>query len=66
MIDNGNFTNAISKLENDILTKTDGCAETGEPDKSDWIITCEEQNDIYPLIIETIEYIKGLLEQSAE
>ena len=62
MIDSGNLISALSKLENDILPKTDGCAESGEPDKSDWIITCEEQAVIYPLVIETIEYIKSLIE----
>ena len=66
MIDSGNFTGALNKLENDILPKTDGCGETGEPDKSDWIITCEAQGEIYPLIIETIEYVKSLMDQSAE
>jgi len=62
MIDSGNFTSALNKLENDILQKTDGCGETGEPDKSDWIITCEEQAVVYPLIIETIEHVRSLIE----
>ena len=62
LIDSGNFTGALSKLENDILQKTNGCAETGEPDKSDWIITCEEQSEVYSLIIETIEYVKSLMQ----
>ena len=64
MIDDGLYTNALSKLRNDILSKMNGCGETGEPDKNDWIITCEAQNRIYPLVIETIEYIKSLMEQS--
>jgi hypothetical protein len=63
MIDEGLYENAISKLENDILQKTNGCAEMGEPDKNDWIITCEAQSEIYPLVIETIEYVKDLMEQ---
>ena len=25
-------------------------------------ITCEEQSEVYPLIIETIEHVKGLME----
>ena len=62
MIDREIYDGALSKLENDILLKTDGCVETGEPDKSDWIITCEAQSKIYSLIIETIEYVKGLVE----
>jgi hypothetical protein len=40
-----------------------GCAETGEPDKNDWIITCEGQSQLYPLIIEAIENVKGLMNQ---
>jgi len=44
--------------------KTNGCTDTGEPDKNDWIATCEEQSEIYPLVIETIEHVKGLMEQT--
>jgi len=66
MIDEGDHTSALNKLENDILLKTNGCAESGEPDKNDWIITCEAQGEIYPLVIETIEYVKGLMERSAQ
>lgn len=66
MIDRGIYDGALSKLENDILSKTDGCVETGEPDKSDWIITCEAQSEIYPLIIETIKYVRDLMAQSPD
>jgi len=62
MIDEGLYEAALNKLQNDILQKTDGCAETGRPDKNDWIITCEQQCQIYPLFIETIEYVKSLME----
>jgi hypothetical protein len=62
MIDEGLYRNALNKLENDILQKTNGCGEMGRPDKNDWIITCEQQSQIYPLIIETIEHVKGLME----
>ncbi len=62
MIDEGDYTNALNKLEKDILLKTNGCAESGEPDKNDWIITCEQQNVVYPLIVETIGYVKNLME----
>lgn len=66
MIDGGHYTAALNKLENDILAKMNGCAENGGPDKSDWIITCEAQNQIYPLFIETIEYVRILIEQSPD
>jgi hypothetical protein len=62
MIDEGLYEAALNKLRNDVLQKTDGCAETGQPDKNDWIITCQEQGKIYPLVIETIEYVRSLME----
>jgi len=34
MIDEGQYEAALEKLENDILAKTDGCAETSEPEKT--------------------------------
>ena len=61
MIDRGKYQAALSKLESDILPKTDGCANDGEPDNNDWIQTCEQQQLLYPLIIETIEYIESLM-----
>ena len=61
MIEAGKYNSALAKLENDILQKTDGCANIGEPDKNDWIITCEQQQEIYPLIIETIDYVLSLI-----
>ncbi|GAG20988.1 unnamed protein product, partial [marine sediment metagenome] len=63
MLDAERYEEALNKLQNDILQKTDGCAETGEPDKNDWIITCEEQGELYPLIIETIENVRNLMNQ---
>ncbi|NIP24719.1 MAG: hypothetical protein GWN55_04830, partial [Phycisphaerae bacterium] len=62
MIDEVLYKDALNKLQNDILQKTNGCAQTGVPDKNDWIITCEEQGKVYPLVIETIEHVKGLME----
>ncbi|MHC4110890.1 MAG: fibronectin type III domain-containing protein [Planctomycetota bacterium] len=61
MIDGGLYKNALNKLENDILQKTNGCAQTGGPDNNDWIITCEQQRQVYPLIIETIEHARSLM-----
>jgi len=62
MIDSGMYEDALDKLENDILKKTDGCANSGVPDKNDWIETCEQQEQIYPLVLETIEYVESLME----
>jgi len=65
-IDEGLYKDALNKLQNDILQKTNGCGETGEPDKNDWIIACEEQSKVYPLIIGTIEHVRCLMEQSPD
>jgi len=62
MIADGFYADALDKLQNDILAKMNGCAETGQPDKNDWIITCEGQSVLYPLVIETIENVKGLMD----
>ncbi len=64
MIADGLYAEALDKLRNDILQKTDGCAKIGQPDRNDWIKTCEAQSRIYPLIIEAIENVSGLVEQS--
>ena len=63
MIDEDLYEEALSMLENDILQKTNGCAETGQPDKNDWIVTCEEQKEIYPSVIETIERVNSFIEK---
>ena len=36
MVDAGQYGDALGKLENDILKKTDGCANSGEPDKNEY------------------------------
>jgi glucuronoarabinoxylan endo-1,4-beta-xylanase len=56
----GNYDGAINKLENDLLAKTDGCVETGHPDKNDWLLDCDTQAAIYPLIVELIEYLQNM------
>ncbi|MGB2809230.1 MAG: hypothetical protein WBC22_15920 [Sedimentisphaerales bacterium] len=66
MIYGGLYEDALSKLEHDILQKTNGCGDAGEPDKNDWIITCEEQSQVYPLVVESIESVKTLMEESPD
>jgi len=56
------YQDALAKLRNDILKKTDGCANTGQPDKNDWILTCEDQAKVYPLVLRAIELLQRLLE----
>ncbi len=60
-IANGSYQDAIIKLQDDILQKTDGCAEIGKPDNNDWLLTCEDQADVYPLVIRAIELLQRLV-----
>jgi hypothetical protein len=62
MIDSGAYGAALDKLRNDLLKKTDGCAERGAPDKNDWIVTCEAQQQVYPLVVQAIELLQELIE----
>lgn len=59
-LDNGEYQDALNKLENDILKKMDGCALTGSPDKNDWIKDCPTQALIYPLVLEAIQLLSQL------
>jgi hypothetical protein len=61
MIDQGLYENALDKLENDILGKTNGCAEIGKPDKNDWIEDCDAQGQVYPIIIGAIDLLENLI-----
>ncbi len=49
---------AVRKLQKNVVGKTDGCAESGEPDKNDWIVTCEAQQDVYASLMNLIAQIK--------
>jgi hypothetical protein len=59
-IEAGNYAVALDKLQNDILGKTDGCANSGVPDNNDWIKNCASQGEVYPLILEVIEILRSL------
>lgn len=60
LVDNGQYEEALDKLQNDILGKTDGCANDGTPDNNDWIEDCASQDQVYPLVIEAIEYLQNM------
>lgn len=60
-IEAGNYQDALGQLQNDILKKTDGCAESGSPDKNDWIADCPSQNQVYPYVIRLIDFVQRLL-----
>jgi len=62
LIDLGHYAEALNKLQNDILNKTNGCAETGAPDKNDWITTCSEQELVYTFVLEAIQYLEEAME----
>jgi len=55
------YQDALMKLRHDILPKTDGCALRGQPDKDDWITTCEAQQKVYPLVLQTIQLLEKLI-----
>jgi parallel beta-helix repeat protein len=61
MIEEGQYAEALEKLEYDLLYKTNGCADIGEPDKNDWIRDCDEQAGVYELILETMELLERLI-----
>ena len=60
-IDKEDYEDALNKLENDILKKTDGCALDGSPDKDDWIVDCVAQAEVYTLILDAIDQIQTLI-----
>jgi len=60
LINAGRYQKALNKLEN-ILEKTDGCAETGMPDKNDSIITCGAQASVYSIVVHCIEIMTCLI-----
>jgi len=61
IIEQENYATALGKLDNDVLEHTDGCVESGGPDSNDWIITCEGQSQVYPLISEAMGYLQNLI-----
>lgn len=46
LVDQGEHYESLEKLNNDVLRKVDGCAESGEPDKNDWIKDCAAQEAV--------------------
>ncbi len=59
-IEAGNYEDALGQLRNDVLGKTDGCADSGSPDKNDWIKDCAAQGSVYPCIQHAIVVVEGL------
>ena len=61
MLEQDNYQNALDKLENDILKKTNGCVLSGAPDNNDWILNCTSQGQVYPLLLNAIEILRGMI-----
>ena len=60
IIDQENYATAAGKLENDIMERINGCIVSGVPDSDDWIITCEGQGRVYPLVDKAWGHLKKL------
>ena len=60
-LENAEYHDALKKLENDILRKMDGCALTGDVDKNDWIIDCDAQGAVYPLVVDLIDLLQQMI-----
>jgi K319L-like, PKD domain len=57
----GLYADALSKLQNDVLKKTDGCANGGAPDANDWIKDCGSQAQVYPILQQAIVLLQSLI-----
>jgi len=55
-----NYVTAAGKLDNDVIERTDGCTITGDPDSNDWVMTCEGQGRVYPLVDKARGHLKKL------
>lgn len=63
MISKEDFINARNELSNDILKKIDGCFinHSAKADKTDWIVSCDDQYTIYALLNQALQYLeKGI------
>jgi hypothetical protein len=54
------YANALQQLRDDILTKVDGCATTEVPGRDNWIVNCEDQNLVYPRLLNIIAEVRAL------
>ncbi len=60
-IERGNYAGALEQLQNDILAMTNGCANTGAPDRNDWVRDCTSQGLISPCLLDAIARLQALL-----
>ena len=58
--EDGYSESMLDKLRDDIFGKMDGCVPGGAPDQNDWIINCDAQQIIYPLITNAIDIFESM------
>jgi hypothetical protein len=58
---NGAYSEALEKLQGDILQKTDGCVVNGVMDKNDWVTNCDIQKQFYWAIHEIMVLLNILI-----
>ena len=62
-VEAGNYADALDKLQNDIMGKMNGCIDTGDPNKNDWIKSCVEQYQVYLILMSAVTLLQDLLSQ---
>jgi hypothetical protein len=55
-----NYPAALQLLQGVILPQVDGCATTGAPDATDWIVDCPDQSSVYTPLLNIIAEVKAL------
>jgi tetratricopeptide (TPR) repeat protein len=55
------YPEALRMLDNDVLPRIDGCAQSHKPDKNDWVMTCTAQENAYFLLMESIDMLEELM-----
>lgn len=61
MVEEGRYAEALDKLLNDVLAKTDGCVADGKPDKNDWVTSCAEQDTLWTELMQAIQMLRLLV-----
>ena len=54
------YSAALQLLQNVILPETNGCATTGAPERSNWIVNCPDQSMVYTPLLNIIAEVKAL------
>jgi adenylate cyclase len=60
-INDERYPEALRMLDNDVLPRIDGCAQSHKPDKNDWVMTCTAQENAYFLLTESIDMLEELM-----